>query len=128
MSDATVTVAEIAAAMGRKPAEVELEAAELGMLLRKDWAERTSLSVDDARGLASGEARAAFEHHPAWRQHQIATKAWVNGRRRAIAEAAARVRSTAGSVDRGLSRSRPGRPDGSTRSAHRDRHSMASTA
>jgi hypothetical protein len=44
-----VMVAEVAAAMGRKPAEVEREAAELGMLVRPDWAGRPSLTVAGAR-------------------------------------------------------------------------------
>jgi hypothetical protein len=40
LSEPTVTVAEIAAAMGRRPADVEREAAELGMLVKPDWAGR----------------------------------------------------------------------------------------
>ena len=96
MSEATVTIRELAAALNRKPEQVEAEAAELGMLVKPDWAGRPSLSVADARGLASGEARAAFDHEAAWRQHQVATKAWVEGRSRAMAEAARKVRSTAG--------------------------------
>ena len=96
MSEATVTIRELAAALNRKPAEVEREAAELGMLVKPDWQGRPALTVDEAKGLASGEARRNLEHEAAWRQHQVATKAWVEGRSRAIAEAAKAVRAKAG--------------------------------
>ena len=56
MSEATVTIGELAAALNRKPAEVEREAAELGMLVRPDWQGRPSLTVDEADGLTTGEA------------------------------------------------------------------------
>ena len=102
MSDPTVTVAEIGAALGRKVERVEREAAELGMLVRPDWAGRPSLSVADARGLASGQARRNLEHSRAWEQHQRETKEWVAGRSRAIADAAARVRATAGKRESGM--------------------------
>ena len=46
MSDATVTIRELAAALNRKPAEVEREAAALGMLVNPDWQGRPSLTVD----------------------------------------------------------------------------------
>jgi hypothetical protein len=70
MSDPTVTVAEVAAAMGSKPEPVEAEAAELGMLVKPDRAGRPSLSVADARGLTTGVARRNIEHSRAWEQHQ----------------------------------------------------------
>jgi hypothetical protein len=96
MSEATVTIRELAAALNRKPEQVEAEAAELGMLVKPDWAGRPSLSVADARGLTTGEARRNLEHDRAWAQHQRDTKAWVEGRSRAIAEAAKAVRAKAG--------------------------------
>ncbi len=102
MSASTVTVAEIAAAMGRRPADVELEAAELGMLVKPDRAGRPSLSVADARGLTTGEVRRLLDHNRAWEQHQRDTKRWVEGRNRALAEAARKVRSTAGTRGSGI--------------------------
>jgi hypothetical protein len=70
------------------------------MLVKPDRAGRRSLSVADARGLTTGEVRRLLEHNRAWDQHQRDTKRWVEGRSRAIAEAARKVRSTAGT--RGL--------------------------
>ena len=96
MSDSTVTVPEIAAAMGRRPADVEREAAELGLLVKPDRAGRPSLSVADARGLTTGEVRRLLQHNRAWVQHQRDTKRWVEGRSRAIAEAARAVQARAG--------------------------------
>jgi hypothetical protein len=96
MTDVMVTVAEVAAATGRKPAEVEAEAKELNLTVRPDWMNRPSLTVADARGLATGEARRNFEHDRAWAQHQRDTKAWVEGHSRAIAEAAQKERAKAG--------------------------------
>ena len=101
MSDATVTLAEIAAASGRKAADVEREAAELGMHVKPDWAGRPALSVDDARALASGEARRGVEHMRAWEEHQRATKAWTEGRTKAIYGAAAKVRAKVGNLGAG---------------------------
>ena len=95
MSDSTVTIAEVAAAMGRKPEQVEAEAAELGMPVKPDWAGRRSLTVDDARGLASGEARRNLEHNRGWQAHLQACKLWREGRDRAIREAAKKVRAMA---------------------------------
>ena len=43
MSEATVTIRELAAALNRKPEQVEAGAAELGMLVKPDWAGRPSL-------------------------------------------------------------------------------------
>ena len=80
-----MTIRELAAALNRKPAEVEREAAELGMLVNPDWQGRPTLTVDEAKGLASGDARRNLEHERAWAQHQRDTKAWVEGRSRAIA-------------------------------------------
>ena len=121
MSDATVTIRELATALNHKPEQVEREAAELGMLVRPDWQGRPSLRVDEARGLTTGEARRHLEHEAAWRQHQVDTKAWVEGRSRAIAEAAAGVRRRQAPEGRGMSPRRPGmppsRPVSSTRSA-----------
>jgi hypothetical protein len=50
VTDATVAIAEIAAAMGRRHAEVERKAAELGMLVKSDWQGRPALPVAAARG------------------------------------------------------------------------------
>jgi hypothetical protein len=95
MSDPMVTVAEIAAALGTKSAEVEREAAELGMLIKPDWAGRRSLTVADARGLATGEARRNLEHDRGWQVHLQACKVWREGRDRAVREAAKKVRAVA---------------------------------
>lgn len=95
MSDPTVTVAEIGAALGRKVEQVEREAAELGMLVRPDWAGHPSLTVDDARGLASGEARRHLEHDRAWQAHLEACRLSREGRDRAAREAAAKIRAAA---------------------------------
>ncbi|MET0520779.1 MAG: hypothetical protein ABW156_02220 [Jiangellaceae bacterium] len=81
--------------MGRKPEQVEREAAELGLLVKPDWAGRRSLSVADARGLASGEARRNLEHDRGWQAHLQACKTWREGRDRAIREAAKKVRAVA---------------------------------
>jgi hypothetical protein len=70
VTDATVAIAEIAAAMGRRHAEVERKAAVLGMLVKSDWQGRPALPVADARGLATGEGRRNLEHDRAWAQHQ----------------------------------------------------------
>ena len=40
MSEAMVTMAEVATAMGRKPAEVEAEARALNLTIRPDWMNR----------------------------------------------------------------------------------------
>jgi hypothetical protein len=48
------------------------------------------------KSLASGDARRNLEHDRAWAQHQRDTKRWVEGRGRAIAEAARKVRESAG--------------------------------
>ena len=101
MSVAMVTVAEVATAMGRKPAEVEAEAKALNLTIRPDWMNRPALSVAEARGLTTGEARRNLEHERAWAQHQRDTKAWVEGRSRAIAEAARAVRAKAGTRGQG---------------------------
>jgi hypothetical protein len=97
-----VTLAEVAAATGRKVDQVEREARQVGLTVRPDWAGRAALTVDEAKALASGQARRDFEHEQAWAQHQLATKAWVGGRTRAIADAAQRVRSAAGSRGSGI--------------------------
>ena len=64
MTEAMVTVAEVATAMGRKPAEVEAEARALNLTVRPDWMNRPALTVADARGLTTGEARRNLEHEP----------------------------------------------------------------
>ena len=110
MSEATVTIRELAAALNRKPEQVEAEAAELGMLVKPDWAGRPSLSVADASGPTTGEARRNLDMRPPGGSTRVDTKAWVEGRSRAIAEAARAVRSTAGTRGRGVSPRRPGMP------------------
>ena len=109
MSDATVTIRELAIALNRKPEQVEREAAELGMLVKPDWQGRPSLTVDEARGLTTGETRRNLEHARAWRQHEVDTKSWIAGRSRAISDAAAKARAKAGT-----------RPPGSVSQAARD--------
>jgi hypothetical protein len=101
MSDATVTVAEVAAASGRKAADVEREAGELGLVVKADWSGRPALSVDDARALASGDARRTLEHERAWEAHRVATKAWTEGRTKVIYGAAAKVRARVGNEGAG---------------------------
>jgi hypothetical protein len=96
MTEAMVSLEEIATATGRRPAEVKAEARALNLTVRPDWMNRPSLTVADARGLTTGEARRNLEHDRAWAQHQRDTKAWVEGRSRAIAEAAKAVRATTG--------------------------------
>jgi hypothetical protein len=95
MSDPMVTVAEVAAAMGRKPVQVEAEVAELGMLVKPDWAGRRSLSVADARGLASGEARRDLEHNRGWARHLADCKEWRAARDQVARGAARKVRDQA---------------------------------
>jgi hypothetical protein len=90
-----ITIRELAAAMGCKPDQVKAEAAELGMLVTPDRAGRSSLSVADARGLTTGEVRRLLEHNWAWERHQRDTTWWVEGRSRAIAEAARAVQARA---------------------------------
>jgi hypothetical protein len=91
VTDATVAIAEIAAAMGRRHAEVERKAAELGMLVKSDWQGRPALPVADARGWRpvrpvetsnmTGPGAASARHERS-----------VEGRSRAIADAARTVR------------------------------------
>ena len=72
------------------------------MLVKPDRAGRPSLSVADARGLTTGEVRRLLEHNRAWEQHQRDTKRWVEGRSRAIAEAARAVQARAGTRGSGI--------------------------
>ncbi len=48
----TVTLAEIARVVGQSEAETEAEATRLGIYVGIDWADRPSVSVEDAQGLA----------------------------------------------------------------------------
>jgi hypothetical protein len=100
----TVTVAEIAAASGRKPAAVEVEARELGLLILSDWAGRAALSLGDARSLVSGQRRRVAEHEQAWAAHQADNRAWLLGRAQAVTEASRKARDER----------RPGPVDGET--------------
>ena len=133
MSDgARVTIRELAAALNRKPEQVETEAAALGMFVGPDWSGQPSLPVADAKGLASGEARRNLKHDRAWNS--------INATRKRGLRAAAGLSPTPppgyerrrAPEDQGVSRPRPGmpplRPPSSTRSAHRDRRSTASIA
>ena len=79
MTEAMVTVAEVATAMGRKPADVEAEARALNLTIRPDWMNRPALSVAEARGLTTGEARRNLEHERAWAQHQRDTESVGRG-------------------------------------------------
>lgn len=45
----TVTLAEIAKVVGRSVAEIEAEAARLGVYVGTDWAARNAVSVEDAQ-------------------------------------------------------------------------------
>jgi hypothetical protein len=90
-----VTLAEVAAAMGRKPEKVEAEARELGLTVRDDWAGRRALTVDEARALASGAARRHYEHTQGWERHLAECKAWHGARDQAARDAARKVRDAA---------------------------------
>ena len=93
---AVVTVAEVAAAMGRKPEQVEAEAQLLGLTIRPDWANRPALSVDEARALASGQARVDHDHQIGWQAHLAECKAWRAARDQAARDAARKIRDQAG--------------------------------
>jgi hypothetical protein len=101
MSDPMVTVAEIAAATGRKADDVEREAADLGMFVKPDWAGRAALPVAEARELVSGDRRRTLEHERAWAQHLADSKAWQQARGQAIHEAAQKVRARVGTLGSG---------------------------
>jgi hypothetical protein len=130
LSDSTVTVAEIAAAMGRRPADVEREAAEPGMLVKPDWAGRRACR-SPTLGVWHPVRPGATSNTTAAGNTSSVTRAWVEGRTRAIAEAARKVRSAAGS--RGpasvslKARDVAVEAGRQYENAHRGRHSAAST-
>lgn len=84
----TVTLAEIAKVVGRSVAEIEAEAARLGVYVGTDWAARNAVSVEDAHGLASGALARDTEHqrrHTAWVvAHQEWERAKESARRAAF--------------------------------------------
>ena len=132
MTEAMVTMAEVATAMGRKPAEVEAEARALNLTIRPDWMNRPALSVAEARGLTTGEARRNLEHEAAWRQHQVDTKAWTEGRsQRSSPKPPRRCGRRQAPDRRDLSPRRPGmppsRPVSSTKSATHGRCSATAS-
>jgi hypothetical protein len=90
-----VAVAEIGAAMGRRPTDVEDEARELGLTIRLDWAGRPALSVDEARALASGAARIDHDHQIGWQAHLAECKDWWAARDQAARDAARKIRDKA---------------------------------
>jgi hypothetical protein len=95
MTDVIVTVAEVAAATGRKPAEVEVEARALNLGVRADWAGRPALSVDEARALSSGAARVDHDHQIGWARHLAECKDWRAARDQAARDGARKVRDKA---------------------------------
>ena len=121
MSDgARVTIRELAAARGRKPEQLEAEAAELGLLVKPDRAGRRSLSVADARGLTTGEVRRLLEHNRAWEQHHRDTNDGSKDGTGVSPKPPGRCRRGQAPEGRGASPRRPGmppsKPDGRTRS------------
>lgn len=86
MNEVLVTLAEIAAARGRKAGAVRAECAELGLFVREDWAGRPAITVDEARALVSGSARRAREDQRARAGVKAACARWEKDR-----EAAARA-------------------------------------
>jgi len=80
MAEVLVTLQEIAAATGRKADKVREECSALGLHVREDWAGRPAVSVDDARGLASGTTRRAREHADEQARVKAACKQWVADR------------------------------------------------
>jgi hypothetical protein len=93
---AVVTIGEVAAAMGRKPQQVEAEAQLLGLTIRPDWANGPALSVDEARALASGQARIDHDHQIGWAAHLQECKEWRVARDQAARDAARKIRDQAG--------------------------------
>ncbi|MFD0458737.1 hypothetical protein ACFQ2H_28615 [Streptomyces violaceoruber] len=83
MAEVLVTLQEIATATGRKADKVREECAALGVTVRDDWAGRPAVSVDDARGLASGSTRRAREHADEQARVKAACKQWVEDRKAA---------------------------------------------
>jgi hypothetical protein len=100
---AIVSLEEVASAMGRKPAEVEAEALQLGLSIRGDWRDRPALSVAEAKALVSGTRRRDLEHEQGWARHLAECKAWRAARDQAARDAARKIRDQAG---RGVSADR----------------------
>jgi hypothetical protein len=92
---AVVTIDEVAKAMGRKAEQVEAEAQLLGLTIRPDWANRPALSVDEARALASGQARVDHDHQIGWQAHLQECKDWRAGRDQSARDAARKIRDQA---------------------------------
>ncbi|MFC9051813.1 hypothetical protein [Streptomyces anthocyanicus] len=80
MAEVLVTVQEIATATGRKADKVREECTALGVTVRDDWAGRPAVTVDDARGLASGSTRRSREHVDEQARVKAACKQWVEDR------------------------------------------------
>ena len=76
------------------------EARALGLSIRPDWRGLAALSTTTPEGWHPVSDGATSNMRPP--KHQRATKAWVEGRSRAIADAAARVRSAAGTRGSGI--------------------------
>jgi hypothetical protein len=72
----TVTVDEVAAHLGIKPADVEREALTLQLSVGEDWAGRLAMPVDDARALADGSAARAADNSEANWRYQTAVQQW----------------------------------------------------
>jgi hypothetical protein len=94
----TITLAEIAKVVGRSVAEIEAEAARLGIYVGTDWADRPAVAVGDAYGPASGALERDQEHqrrHTAWvNAHQEWEQAKEDARRGAFQTVYDEVRRT----------------------------------
>ena len=82
--------------MGRKTEQVEAEAQLLGLTIRPDWANRPCLTVDEARALASGQARIDHDHQIGWTRHLAECKEWRAARDQAARAASRRIRDQGG--------------------------------
>ncbi len=70
----------IAKTMKTTVARVETEARSLDVYVGVDWAGRPAVSVVEAAGLVSGDARRVHDHDAAWRAHLAATEDWEAAR------------------------------------------------
>ena len=82
--------------MGRKAEQVEAEAQLLGLTIRPDWANRPALSVDEARALASGQARRRPRPPDRLGGPPTGMQGWRAGRDQAARDAARKIRDQAG--------------------------------
>jgi hypothetical protein len=96
MTEAIVSLDEIATATGRRVPDIESEAPQWGLSIREDWRDRPALSVAEAKALVSGTHRRDLEHEQGWARHLAECKDWRAGRDQAARDAARKVRDQAG--------------------------------